>query len=221
MIDKLGPGGIIRGDLDTFDLEIPNPDGSCEHMNTLVVHALDYSKQLKTSSQSVSRCLFVFDTGAHSGFSSFKSDFLADYRSINIDLKRVAGRGSIIGGGTILRRFRTCCGSTMHLVAHKYHMPKGDIDIHIESPKSSIWTMGGSGHAGIKMWDIGWHLPDKRVIDIPITSKTNLHLIHDFGCTLSKKQTRKMDSRVGASMVMVTGCVYLVMRSQITVISMS
>ena len=30
MLDKLGPGGIIGGDLGTFDLEIPNPCGSVE-----------------------------------------------------------------------------------------------------------------------------------------------------------------------------------------------
>ena len=30
IIDKLGPGGIIGGDLGTFDLEIPNPCGSVE-----------------------------------------------------------------------------------------------------------------------------------------------------------------------------------------------
>ncbi len=41
-------------------------------------------------------------------------------------------------------------------------------DIRLESPQSIIWAMGGSGHAIVKMWDIEWHLPDKRIIDIPI-----------------------------------------------------
>ena len=185
ILDKLGPRGIIGGDLDTFDLEIPNSGGSVEHINTLVVHAHNFSKQLKASAQSVFSCPLVFDTGASYGLSPFKSDFLDDYKSVNIDVKGVAGGGSIVGGGTILRRFKTRCGSTIHLPAHGYHMPKADI--RLESPQSLIRAMGGSGHAIVKMWDIEWHLPDKRIIDIPIDPKTNLPLIHDFVCTSAEK----------------------------------
>ena len=64
-------------------------------------------------------------------------------------MKGVAGGGSIVRGGTILRKFTTRCGSTVHLLAHGYHMPKADI--HLESPQSIIRSMGGSGHAIVSM----------------------------------------------------------------------
>ena len=69
----------------------------------------------------------MFDTGASLGLTSFKSDFLDDYQAIDISVKGVAGGGSIVGSGTILCRFKTRCGATLHLPAHGYHMPKADI----------------------------------------------------------------------------------------------
>ena len=54
ILDKLFPGGIIGGDVDTFGLEIPNRDGSIEHINTLVVYAHELSKQFMASVQSFS-----------------------------------------------------------------------------------------------------------------------------------------------------------------------
>ena len=152
ILDKLGPGGIIGGDLGTFNLEVPNQGGSVEHINTLVVHAHDFGKQIKASSQSVFSCLLVFDTGASSRLSPFKSDFLDDYKSVNIDVKGFSGGWSIVGGGAILRRFKICCGSTIHLPAHGYHMPNAAICL--QSPQSLIQAIGDSGHAIVKTWDI-------------------------------------------------------------------
>ena len=91
-------------------------------------------------------------------------------------------------------------------------MPKADI--HLESPQSIIWAMDGSGHAVFKMCDTEWHLPDKRITDIPIDPNTNVPLIQDFVCTvlLLRKQHFKMDSKERTFMAM--GCAYLVMISK-------
>ena len=59
-------------------------------------------------------------------------------------------------------------------------------DIWLESPQSLIRALGGTGHADVRGWNIEWHLPDGRIIDIAIDPSTNLPLIHDF--TLSSKE---------------------------------
>ena len=51
-----------------------------------------------------------------------------------------------------LRKFTTCCGTTLYFQAHGYHMPKSDIIL--ESTQSVIREMGGSGHAVIDVWNI-------------------------------------------------------------------
>ena len=65
-------------------------------------------------------------------------------------------------------------------------MPK--TDFRLESPQSVIREIGGSGHAVIDVWNVECHIPDKRIIDIPIDPGTNLPLIHDFVCTSAEKQ---------------------------------
>ena len=90
-----------------------------------------------------------------------------------------------MGGGTILWKFTTRCGTTIYLLAHGYHIPKADI--LLDSPQYVIRAMGGSGHAIIDVWNVECHIPDKRIIDIPIDPGTNLPLIHDFVCTSAEK----------------------------------
>ena len=61
-------------------------------------------------------------------------------------------------------------------------------DIRLESPQSVIRAMGGIGHAVVNGWNIEWHLPDGRIIDISIDPHTNLPLIRDFVCTSAEKE---------------------------------
>ena len=89
ILDNLGPGGIIGNGLDTFDLEILNPGGSVEYMNTRVVCACDFSKLFKASAHGVFSFPLVFNRGASSRLALFKSDFLTGYKSVNVDLKGV------------------------------------------------------------------------------------------------------------------------------------
>ena len=91
-----------------------------------------------------------------------------------------------MGGGIILHKFTTRCGTTLYLPAHGYHMPKADI--LLESPQSIIIAMGGSGHAVIDVGNVEWNLPDKYIIDITIYPGTNLPLIHNFVCTSAEKE---------------------------------
>ena len=116
----------------------------------------------------------VFDTEASPGLSPFKYIFLSDYKPVKMNVKGVTGGGSIIGGCTITRRFKTRCGTKLLLPAHGYHFPEADICL--ESPQSLIRTMGGSGHTVVDGWNIEWHLPDGRIVDIPIDPATNLPL---------------------------------------------
>ena len=57
-----------------------------------------------------------------------------------------------MGGGTILRKFTTFCGTTLYFPDHGYHMPKANI--LLESPHYVIRAMGGSYHAIIDMCNI-------------------------------------------------------------------
>ena len=91
-----------------------------------------------------------------------------------------------MGGGTILRKYTTRCGTTIYLPDHGYQRYK--VDIQLEYPHSIIKVMGSSGHAGIDVWNVEWHIPDKRIIDIPIDPGTNLPLIHVFVCTSTEKE---------------------------------
>ena len=47
--------------------------------------------------------------------------------------------------------------------------------------------MGGNVHAVIYVCNVEWHLPDKRIIDIPIDPGINLPLINDFVRTSDEK----------------------------------
>ena len=91
-----------------------------------------------------------------------------------------------MGGGTILRKFTTQHGTNLYLLAHGYHILKAEIQF--ESSQSVIGSMGDSGHSVINVWNFERHLPDKRIIDIPIDPGTNLPLIHDLVCTSAEKE---------------------------------
>ena len=49
--------------------------------------------------------------------------------------------GDVKGAGTILRRYKTRCGSVVYIPTLGYHMPKADI--RLESPQSVIGALGG------------------------------------------------------------------------------
>ena len=165
ILKKLGSDGIIGDDLDTFDLEILNPGGSVEHRDILVVHAHDFSKQFKVSSQSIFSVPLAFDTGESCWLSPLKTNSLDEYKSVNVDGKGVAVREWEWGGRghwkrKSLGKNRTCCGSTMYLLAHGFHMPKPDICL--ESLQYIIWAMGGGGHTIVKIWDMAWQSLTRR-----------------------------------------------------------
>jgi len=100
-------------------------------------------------------------------------------------VKGVGGGCSIIYWGAILREFKTRCDTKLLLPAHDYHFIQADICL--ESPPPFIRAMGGSGHAVVDGCNIGWHLPDQNIVDIPIDPTTNLHLFKDFVC-ISEEQ---------------------------------
>ena len=87
---------------------------------------------------------------------------------------------------TVLRRFNNRCGDTIYLPSHNYHMPQADI--RLESPHYVIRAMGGISHDVVNGWNIKWHLPGGRIIDIPIDLHTNLPLIRDFFAPLLKRR---------------------------------
>ena len=66
---------------------------------------------------------------------------MPDYSKVNIKVQGVAGIGDIEGAGTILRRYKTRCGSTVYIPTLGYPMPKADI--RLESPQSVIGALGG------------------------------------------------------------------------------
>ena len=82
----------------------------------------------------------MFDTGASAGLTPYRCDCAPDYSKVNIKVQGVAGIGDIEGAGTILRRYRTRCGSTVYIPTLCYHMPAADI--RLESPQSVIGALG-------------------------------------------------------------------------------
>ena len=110
---------------------------------------------------------------------------MPDYSEVNIKVQGVAGIGDIEGAGTILRRYKTRCGSVVYIPTLGYHMPTADI--RLESPQSVIGALGGDGHAIVRGYNVEWHLPDGRIIDVAIDPKTNLPLIEDFECSAEEK----------------------------------
>ena len=187
IIYRLGTDGIIDY-LAIFDLYTPDPEYSVANISALAVHAFDFGRRFnKAETNSVSIYPLVFDTGVSTGLSTFKSDFLDNYKKCHIGVKLIAGGGSIVGGGTILRNFTTSCGTTLFLPAHGYHTPKADI--RLDSPQYVIRETGDSGHAVIDAWNFEWNLTDKWIIDIPIDPGTNLPLIYDFFTLLTRKRS--------------------------------
>ena len=146
IIKRLGPGDIITGDLPTFNLDNPNSGSTVESAQALTVHAVDFGRRFNKAGPRAARDTpLVFDTGASSGLSPLKCNFLSDFKPAKIGVKCVTGGGSSIAGGTMLRRFKTCCGTKLLLTAHGYHFPEANI--YLESPQSLVMAVGGSGHA--------------------------------------------------------------------------
>ena len=101
IIDRIAPGRIVD-DLAIFDLETHNPEDSVDNISALAIHEFYFGRRLnKAETNSVPNCPLVFDTGASTGLSPFKSDFLDDYKKYQIGVKEIAGGGSIVDGGTI------------------------------------------------------------------------------------------------------------------------
>jgi len=128
----------------------------------------------------------VWDTGASSGLSPFRSDFLSDYEEVNLPVRAVGSIGQVVGRGTVLRRFTTRTGKKVYLGARAYHMPASDV--RLESPQSVSQGLGGGCYARIDGYQVEWHMPDGEIIDIPIDPRSNLPLLHDFVCTESEKR---------------------------------
>ena len=64
-----------------------------------------------------------------------------------------------MGGGTILRKFTTCRGTNLYLLAHGYQISKADI--RLDPPQSIIRAMGGSCHVVMDVWNVECNLTDK------------------------------------------------------------
>ena len=79
IIEKLGPGGIIGDGLTNFELGTPDPEDSVIAASAMLVHFLDLGRRFnKSVTSDVMTCPLVYDTGASSGLTPFKSDFLDD-----------------------------------------------------------------------------------------------------------------------------------------------
>ena len=180
-IKKLGPGGVPL--LLTEEFSLTSPDDIDQ--DTLSQRALFVGRQYHTVDVgTVHSTPLVFDTGASGGLTPFRSDFVT-YEKVQFDVKGVAGNGSVIGKGIVLRRFTTRCNCVVYLPAHAFHMPAAEI--RLESPQSLFTKLGGQSHALVEGKAIEWVLPDGRIIDIPIDARTNLPLLTDFVCSDEEK----------------------------------
>ena len=122
MIARLGPGGI-KDDFDDFALEFRNSGSEVESVSTLVARTQVYGRRFNKIGPASNDYPLVFDTGASAGLTPFRCDSMPDYSKLNIKVQGVAGIGDIEGAGTILRRHRTRCSSTVYIPALGYHMP--------------------------------------------------------------------------------------------------
>ena len=127
----------------------------------------------------------VFDTGASTGLTPFRSNFI-DYRPSDVSIKAVASTGKVTGIGTVLRKFKSRCCDNVFVPSVNFHMPAADI--RLESPQNVIRALGGEGKAVLQNDTIEWHLPAGHIVDIPIYPHTNLPLVHDFVCSPEEKE---------------------------------
>ena len=64
IIAKLGPGGIICGDLAVFDLVSPNLEDSVEAVSALAAHSFEYGRRFnKSETTSVMNFLWCMTQG--------------------------------------------------------------------------------------------------------------------------------------------------------------
>lgn len=190
-VKSLGPGGIQQ-DIKTFDLStpeqiergLPNLVLRAHYVGGRYVQSMGY-----LNAMSVSECPLIFDTGASNGLTPYKSDFIpSTYREMDLPVKTVASNGSIVGGGFILRKYKTRSGSIVYVKSFDYHMPSAEV--RLTSPQSLIKSMKG-GRAVIDAIrdNVEWHLPDGEILDIPIDPATNLPTFpQGFVCTNEEKR---------------------------------
>ena len=154
-ISKLGPGGVPWDLIENFGLSSPVPDPQ----DTVALLARAYAvgrlyQSIPTGN--VYTTPLVFDTGDSMGLTPFRSDFI-DYQPADVSIKAVASTGKVVGIGTVLRKFKSRCGTTVYVPSVNFHMPAADI--RLESPQSAIRMLGGDGKAILKHDTIEWILP--------------------------------------------------------------
>ena len=183
-ISKLGPGGVPWDLIENFSLSSPVPD---PHDADALLSCAYAVGQLYQSVPNGIVCTtpLVFNTGASTGLTPFRSDFI-DYRPSDVSIKAVASTGKVIGIGTVLQKFKSRCGTTVFVPSVNFHMPAANI--HLESPQNVIRALGGNGKAVLQNDTIEWHLPAGHTVDIPICPHTNLPLLCNFVCSPEEKE---------------------------------
>ena len=180
-ISRLGPGGIpFEHSFDPFDLISPTADLD-ETVQILMARAGDFRRSYHgLIGGDAWTTPLIWDTGASTGLTPFRSDFCSDFQVVNMPIQAVGSTQTVTGRGTVLRRFKTRSGETRYLGSLAYYMP--DADIRLESPQSVFQGLGG-GFARVDGYNVEWHMPDGEIIDIPIDPRSNLPVLHDFVCS--------------------------------------
>ena len=127
----------------------------------------------------------IFDTGASSGLTPFRADFIT-YHPCNIEIKDISKTNTVIGMGLAMYKIKASNGDELFVPFPTYHLESADI--RLMSPQSYHQAYGGStyldGDRAIM------HLvppPGTRYphdIEIPIDKKgSNLPMLYNVSCT--------------------------------------
>eukprot|EP00984_Skeletonema_dohrnii_P023181 scaffold12256_cov83-Skeletonema_dohrnii-CCMP3373.AAC.1 len=134
----------------------------------------------------------VVDTGASYGLTPFKEDFLT-YEECNIKVKAVGSENVVIGMGIVLYKMVATNGDTCFVPGIAYHMP--ECSIRLLSPQA--YHQSYAGHSEVTGENYTFFLaqaangPRKHIIQVPISSGSNLPMIYNVSTTAVEKRNAR------------------------------
>ena len=104
-IARLGPGGLpLEHYFEDFALISPSSDLE-ESVHALMARAGDFRRVFcGAQGGDAWNTPLIWDTGASTGLTPFRSDFCADFEEINMPIQAVGSTGTVTGRGTVLRQ---------------------------------------------------------------------------------------------------------------------
>ena len=159
--------------------------------NLMATHLKTYEMNGGASKPSFEDMPLIWDTGASSGLTPFKADFLT-YEECDIPIKDVSQTNRVIGMGLAMYRMTASNGNEIIMVVPSYHLPH--TDIRLLSPQAYHRLYRGNSYVDDDVVQMNLCPLDQQHrsrIDIPMEPNSNLPILFNVSTTSKEKELHR------------------------------